>query len=64
MGVFRNENAAAHLFRNTRKQGKTLLDAKGRRLYRIPSKSLSESPIAVIETILLTAPPEHFNLNS
>jgi hypothetical protein len=28
-----------------------------------PSKSLSESPMAVIETILLTPLPEHFKLN-
>ena len=64
MGVFRNGNTAATALPEYPGTGKTLLDTKVWRHYRIPSKSLSESPIAVIETILLTAPPEHFNLNT
>jgi len=47
-----------NLFRDTKQQGKC-----SKAFIGIPSKSLSESPMAVIETILLTPLPEHFKLN-
>jgi len=68
MDVFRYQNAIAPHFRDTQQPGNALrhfhvgvaLFAKGGSSNRKP---LSESPMAVIETILLTPLLERFKLN-